>query len=126
MTELAKQENRDAGYSLADYRKMLERVYVDVRRDESRRLATAVQRQLYGYLRKVNPQLQDRGVKTAPFIVLTGTQMPAILAEVSCLSNEKESRLLMSPGYRQYIAEALFDGIDYYARSLGGVTQTGS
>lgn len=123
---LAERENQDAGYSLADYRRMLDRVYADVRRDESRRLATAVQEQLYSYLRRVNPQLQDRGVKKAPFIVLTGTEMPAILAEVSCLSNEKESRLLMSPEYRQFIAEALFDGIDFYARSLGGANQVGS
>ena len=33
--------------------------------------------------------------------------MPAILAEVSCLSNEQEAALLAEPLYRQYIAEAL-------------------
>ncbi len=118
LTELAAAENQDAGYSMADYRRVLDQVYAGVRNDESRQLARSVQRALYNSLRRVNPGLQNRGVKKAPFIVLTGTEMPAILAEVSCLSNANEARLLMTPGYRQYIAEALFRGISSYARQL--------
>ena len=90
---------------------MLERLYADVRQDESRRLASAVQRSLHRSLRSLNSAIQDRGVKTAPFVVLVRTEMPAILAEVSCLSNEEEARLLVQPAYREYIAEALFDGL---------------
>jgi len=126
LTQLAAEENRDSGYSLADFRGMLDRVYANVRQAESRRLAAAIQQSLYNSLRRVNPRLQDRGVKKAPFIVLTGTEMPAILAEVSCLSNEREARLLMTTGYRQYIAEALFEGIDTYAQQVRGLEQTGS
>jgi len=47
--------------------------------------------------------------------------MPAILAEVSSLSNEEEARLLTKPLYRQYIAEALAKGIRAYA---GGAEET--
>lgn len=126
LNALAARENRDSGYSVNDFRRLLERVFADVRQGESERLAREVQRGLYDHLRKVNPQVKDRGVKKAPFVVLTSTEMPAILAEVSCLSNEKEARLLTSPGYRQYIAEALFSGIDTYARSIGGSNQIGS
>jgi N-acetylmuramoyl-L-alanine amidase len=43
--------------------------------------------------------------------------MPAILAEVSCLSNEDEAGLLTKPQYRQYIAEALAAGVRSYAGS---------
>jgi N-acetylmuramoyl-L-alanine amidase len=70
-------------------------------------------------LRQVNPKLDDRGVKTAPFVVLIGTQMPAILAEVSCLSNDQEAELLLKPRYRQYIAEALAKGVEAYADTHG-------
>jgi hypothetical protein len=41
--------------------------------------------------------------------------MPAILAEVSSLSNQEEAQLLTRPLYRQYIAEALAKGIRAYA-----------
>jgi len=115
---LAESENRDSGYSLADFRRLLEGVYTGVRSSESRRLAESVQDELYRSLRAVNPSLQDRGVKTAPFIVLVGTGMPAILAEVSCLSSEEEAALLRDPAYRQRIADALAAGINGYARAV--------
>lgn len=126
LKELAAAENQDSGYSLADFRKMLDHVFADVRQDESARFARSVQRSLFSSLRRINPSLQNRGVKKAPFIVLTGTEMPAILAEVACLSNDKEARLLMTAEYRQFIAEALFRGIENYARELNDSGTRGS
>jgi len=60
----------------------------------------------------------DRGVKMAPFAVLVGTQMPAVLAEVSSLSNVEDDRLLKDDQYKQKIAIALFKGITNYAKNL--------
>jgi N-acetylmuramoyl-L-alanine amidase len=116
LTQLAAEENGASGYSIADLRKLLDRVYADVRRDESRRLASTVQDQLYADLRSVDPGLENWGVKRAPFIVLVATEMPAVLAEVGCLSNEREAAMLNQPQYRQQIAQALFRGIHEYAR----------
>ncbi len=96
----------------------LERVYTGVRREESRRLASAVQHALLKSLQTINPWVEDRGVKAAPFGVLIRTEMPAILAEVGCLSNDEEAQLLESPAYREYLAEALFEGIRGYALDL--------
>ena len=115
LTKLAATENLTSGYALADLRKLLDGVYADVRRDESQRLATAVQHQLFSGLRGVDPGLENWGVKRAPFIVLVATEMPAILAEVGCLSNEREAEMLRSGAYRQQIAQALFHGIHAYA-----------
>jgi len=115
LSELAALENRDSGYSLADYRRLLDSIYADARSAESQRLAGAVQRSLFSSLRRTTPELSNRGVKCAPFVVLVATEMPAILAEVSCLSNEHEARLLASPAYRQQIARALFEGIRNYS-----------
>ena len=92
--QLAKRENKDSRYALSDYKKILEKIYVDARRDESRALAHTIQSQLFRTLRAENPELENRGVKTAPFAVLIGTQMPAILVEIACLSNEREAALL--------------------------------
>jgi N-acetylmuramoyl-L-alanine amidase len=107
----AAEENEHSGYSLADMRTLLDGIYVDARRDESQRLARAVQRAMMQRLRKTDPQLEDRGVKTAPFVVLVATAMPAILAEVSCLSNPDEAERLGTTAHRQAIAEALVSGI---------------
>jgi N-acetylmuramoyl-L-alanine amidase len=54
----------------------------------------------------------------APFVVLIATDMPAVLAEVACISNDREARLLGLEPYRQSIAEALAAGIRGYAREL--------
>lgn len=120
LTELAAAENRGSGLSMSELRPLLDDIYLDVRNDQSRALAASVQRALHRSLSRVNPELSDRGVKTAPFIVLAKTEMPAILAEVSCLSNQREAELLTKPLYRQYIAEALFEGLAGYADAPGG------
>jgi N-acetylmuramoyl-L-alanine amidase len=120
LTRLAAAENRESGYSMTDMRRLLDRIYADVRQDKSRGLAEVVQASLFRSLGKVNPGIENRGVKAAPFIVLLSTEMPAILAEVSCLSNEDEAELLTKPLYRQYIAEALAAGIRSYADNATG------
>jgi N-acetylmuramoyl-L-alanine amidase len=124
--QLASIENKDSGYSLSDYKKILEKIYVDARHEESRSLAKTVQNHLYRTLRPVNPVLKNRGVKSAPFVVLIGTQMPAVLVEISCLSNDDEVKLLTKDDYRESIALALVEGIRSYAQSLAVPARKGS
>jgi N-acetylmuramoyl-L-alanine amidase len=123
LTRLAASENLESGYSLADMRHLLDRIYAGVRQDKSRKLAEVVQGALFQSLGRLSPEVADRGVKAAPFIVLLSTEMPAILAEVSSMSNEEEARLLTKPLYRQYIAEALAKGIRAYAGIVDGAPE---
>jgi N-acetylmuramoyl-L-alanine amidase len=92
---------------------------VDIREKvhESRLVATSVQRALYAMLAAKNPDLRNRGVKEAHYVVLTGTSMPAILAEVSFVSSPTDENNLQSSTYRQQIAEALYSGIARYQES---------
>jgi len=115
LNALAARENRVSGYSVSDMRKLLEDVYAGARANESLELATAVQKTLFTSLRKHDEGLENWGVKRAPFLVLASTDMPAVLAEVGCISNEKEAAMLRQPEYRQKIAEALLEGIRAYA-----------
>lgn len=126
--ELAGAENRSSGYSLADFRGLLEGVYVDVRQAESRRLAESVQGELVSSLRKVSPLIGDRGVKSAPFVVLIASEMPGILAEVSCVSHAEDARLLRDAAFREAIADALARGLRAYAdtRNLAGAGRSGN
>lgn len=119
LTALAAAENRVSGYSVADMRNLLEGIYADARSGESQALASAVQKKLYTTLRSEDPGLENWGVKRAPFLVLVATEMPAILAEVGCISNQKEAAMLRRPEYRQTIAGALFAGIRAYAGKKG-------
>ncbi len=123
LQELAARENQDSGYSLADFKQILQQVYAGVRQEESRRLGEAVQEALFNSLYNVNSSVRNRGVKSAPFGVLIWTDMPAILAEVSCVSNRVEARLLMTPIYRQYLAEAIVQGIESYSRQFNQAYQ---
>jgi len=118
LTRLAAAENRDSGFSVADYRRLLEGIFSDIRQKESRQLAHGIQQALYENLKVKNPQIENRGVMTAPFVVLVATEMPAVLAEVACLSNDREARLLAIPSYRQSIAESLYLGISRFADEM--------
>lgn len=117
---LSRAENSGSGYSLADFRTLLEAVLLDVRHEESHRFGEAVQAGMFSGLRRKNPELENRGVKQAPFVVLIGADMPGVLAEVSCLSNPDDVALLRDGNYRQTIAEALTTGVRDYAASCDG------
>ncbi len=94
---------------------------VDIREKvhESRRFAASVQHALYGTLAAKSPGLRNRGVKEAQYVVLTGTSMPAILAEVSFVSSPDDENNLQSSTYRQRIAEALYQGVSRYTAEYG-------
>jgi len=92
---------------------------VDIRTKvfESRRFASAIQQALYGTIAASTPGTRNRGVKQAAYAVLTGTTMPAILAEISFVSSPEDEVRLQDPAYRQEIAEALFRGIQRHKAS---------
>ncbi len=79
--------------------------------NESSRLALDLQQRLNTLL-----DLPDRGVKQAPFVVLTGATMPAALVEVGFLSNREESRRLGDADYHHQLAVAIADGIEDFLR----------
>ena len=111
--EIEKRENATANHGPST--PALTGVALKERTAESRHLAASVERELYASLSPKNPGMRDRGVKEAGFVVLTGTSMPAILAEVSFVSSPTDEDNLQSSSYRQKIAEALYKGIARYA-----------
>jgi N-acetylmuramoyl-L-alanine amidase len=76
---------------------------------ESSQMAQLVQQQIEG----VHPAV-SRGVKQAPFAVLSTSYMPAILIETGFGSNAAEARYLVSPAGQQRIARAVAEGLVRY------------
>jgi len=62
----------------------------------------------------------DRGIHQAPFFVLTGARMPAVLLELGFVSNPEEEQRLRSPAYQHVLAQAIVDGIKAYRLGAPG------
>ena len=83
--------------------------------EQSKKLAASVQHALYGALASQNTGIRNRGVREASFVVLTGTEMPSILAEISFVSSPTDEEKLQRSEYRGQIAEALYKGVERFA-----------
>jgi len=76
---------------------------------QSSQLAEFVQNQLNQFL-----NTQNRGIKQAPFKVLTGVACPAILVEVAFITNPEEEKKLQSEEFQAQVAEAIYRGLSAY------------
>lgn len=115
---LAALENAGGGQRLRDMQKMLADVMLNARMGESRHLAIDIQRLALSRLKRRAYNVRDNGVKSAPFLVLLGTHMPAVLVEIGYCTNPAEARNLLSAKYRMAIAEGIAEGILAYKDRL--------
>ena len=121
--DVAARENATAQKSIADMEDLLHKLMIGDKVEESKEFAGRVQQALYAFTAKNLPNVKDRGVKKAPFVVLAGAKSPSVLVEIGFLSNAREEALLRKPDYRQKLAEALFRGLSRYADSLSHTQQ---
>ena len=56
-------------------------------------------------------EMSPRPVQQAPFRVLVGASMPAVLVEIGYLSNAEQEQALLSPTYQDQVTQALFDAV---------------
>ena len=73
---------------------------------QSSQLAEIVQAELNELLNTAN-----RGIKQAPFKVLTGVACPAILVEVAFITNPEEEKKLQAEDFQVRVAEAIYRGL---------------
>ena len=115
---VAARENSSSGQTMHKLPDIVKAIALNNKLDESRDFAAAVQRSMVRKLTPRNREMRDLGVKQAPFVVLIGAGMPSVLAEIAFVSHKQESQLLKTTAYRQQIAEALFDAVTKYQKSL--------
>lgn len=114
---VAAMENATSTKNISDLQTILMDLMQNAKINESSRLASYVQSNMVGHLRKQYSSIRDKGVKQAPFYVLLGAQMPAILVETSFISNPRECKRLMDPAYQDRICDGIVLGIENYIRA---------
>ncbi len=82
-------------------------------RNDSAALAQIVQQHIVRETRA-----PSRGVRQAPFLVLSGTKMPSALVEIGFISHPQEGRLLGGDRYQARVAQALADGVRDFAERV--------
>jgi len=114
---VAARENAISAATLKDLQNLVRAITLNSKIDESREFAGAVQASMVAGVR-AHHAVPDRGVHTAPFYVLIGANMPAILAEIAFVSNPEDEKRLKSPEYREVLAESLLRGVRGYLEAL--------
>jgi N-acetylmuramoyl-L-alanine amidase len=117
--EIASRENATSTSSISELEDLIKKIAQADKSTESRELASLIQKKLYSGAQKMFPTAQNRGVRSAPFIVLIGANMPSILTEVAFISNPRDERLLKKAPNQERLVKALFSGIEDYMKTLG-------
>ncbi len=106
-------ENATSTHNIGELQDILTMLMENSKIDESTRLARFVHNNLLkGYGNQYKPH--DLGIKQAPFYVLLGAQMPAVLVELAFITNPEEAKLLQSEEHLNKIAELLAAGVAAY------------
>ena len=112
---VAAMENATSTKNISDLQKILYDLMQNAKINESSRLAAYVQSSVVRHLKENRYEgIKSKGVKQAPFYVLLGAQMPAILIETSFISNPRECKRLVDPRYQDQLCEAIIKGIRRY------------
>jgi N-acetylmuramoyl-L-alanine amidase len=82
-------------------------------RNDSAVLAQIVQRNIVAGSRS-----PSRGVRQAPFLVLSGTKMPSALVEIGFISHPTEGPLLAREQHQDRIAQALATAVEEFAEQV--------
>lgn len=115
---VAARENATSTKNISDLQKILFDLMHNAKVNESSRLAAYVQEAMVEHMKPRYRRIKNKGVKQAPFYVLLGAQMPAILIETSFVSNSRECKRLMSATYQDHIADAIVIGLKRYIQQM--------
>jgi len=115
---VAARENAVSEKSISDLQLILTELMLNSKISESRDLANLVRKRCIQKAKKVYPSLLDHGVREAPFYVLMGAKMPAILVEIGYLTNPYDRKKMTSYSYLSTLAQGLVQGILAYKQEV--------
>ena len=119
---VAARENATFDGGVHDLQDLLRKIAQNEKIDESREFAEDIQDALARHMERTNAAEKNRGVRTAPFAVLIGANIPSVLAEIAFISNPTDEQMLKKPDARERVAEGLYAGIASYLQSTNSLT----
>ncbi len=114
---VAARENAVSQKKVSDLQAILTDLMLSSKTAESRDLARLVQKRSLAELRG-SWRTRDRGPHEAPFFVLIGANMPAVLVELGYITNPDEAKRLTSDAYLNALAKGMVEGIAAYKKRI--------
>jgi len=114
---VAARENAASQKKISDLQAILTDLMLSAKTVESKDLAGLVQKRAISGVRK-SYSTRDRGPHEAPFFVLIGANMPAVLVELGYITNPEDAKRLASDAYMQVLAQGMVEGIAAYKKRL--------
>jgi N-acetylmuramoyl-L-alanine amidase len=118
---VAARENATSEKNISDLQSILNDLMLNTKISESSKLAYQVQDGMMTGIKKGYQTSKSLGVKQAPFYVLIGAEMPAILIETGFITNPTERKRLLSEKYKDILADGIVNGIESYIKSINQV-----
>jgi len=115
--ELAARENGVSVKKLSEVRFIIDDLSTYGRKKESLKLAKSVNDAIVRNVNRRYGPAHDLGLKQAPFYVLVGARMTAVLVESSFISNRAEEARLRRSSYLETIADSVVEAIRYYGEN---------
>ena len=122
---VAARENATSEKNISDLQTILNDLMLNTKISESSKLAYEVQKGMLARIRKDYKKVKNLGVKQAPFYVLIGAEMPAVLVETGFITNYTERKRLLSKKYLERLADGIAAGIGSYIKSIEQVYKGG-
>lgn len=115
--ELAARENGVPVAKLQGVKFIIDDMFTGARKNESLRLAKTVNDSVVRNVSTRYPGAQSIGLKQAPFYVLVGARMTAVLVEASFISNAREEARLRESPYLDGIADGVVEAVRFYGQN---------
>lgn len=123
--KVAERENAMSSSSMQGLHLIIKDLMLNAKINESSRFATFTQNAIISSLRKTGYTGKDLGVKQAPFYVLMGAQMPAILIEMGFITNSADCMLLHNNAHLEAIIEGIMGGVRTFMTTSSYVYNNG-
>jgi N-acetylmuramoyl-L-alanine amidase len=119
---VAARENSVSEKKISDLQLILSDLMLNSKIEESEKLAERVLDATLDYSQRFY-NINDHGVRRAPFYVLMGAQMPAILVELGYLTNPTERKRLQNYAFLKRMAWGIVQGITHYHQDINSFAQ---